>query len=605
MMETLNLIILVISGLIIVSVVTSLVSYRIGVPLLLVFLAVGLAAGEDGVGHVIFDDAPTAYAISNLALAFILFDSGFETRMHSYRVAAGPALVLATVGVLLTTLILAFVAHTVLDFSWFDGFLMGAIVSSTDAAAVFFLLRIGGITLRDRVRSILEIESGSNDPMAIFLTVALVNAATLTNVDQTISAQIFHVIRLFISQLGVGVLGGVLGGGIIIFSINRLKLDSGLYPVFVFSLVLAVFSAVNLLEGSGFLAVYLCGLLIGNAHIRPMGGTLRRFQSAMTWLCQIGMFLTLGLLATPSRFLSVIAPALLIAFVLIFVARPLAVWACLMPFGFSRNETTFVAWVGLRGAVSILLALAPVIGGMPSGQAFFNAAFIVVLLSLLVQGWTIRPMARWLGLIVPPRLGPVDRVELELPGVAGQDSGHELVVYRIAPESPVAKGRALPRWARPSLVVRYGRSMRIHDAGNLLSGDQVYIFTQTPQIPLLDRLFASPTPLVEDDRDFFGDFQLSPDTLLSELADTYGLPVATELRCLSVADFFNREFSGKVEVGDRLPLGPVELIVRAVDGDDAVTEAGLALEPTRASKPKLPIFQSRKELRALFSRLCR
>jgi cell volume regulation protein A len=311
------------------------------------------------------------------------------------------------------------------------------------------------------------------------------------------------------------------------------------------------------------------------------------------------MFLTLGLLATPSQFLDIALPAVLIALFLTLVGRPVAVWLCLLPFRFTRNETTFVAWVGLRGAVSILLAILPIVANLPNGRLLFNVAFVVVMSSLLLQGWTIRPMARWLGLIVPPRVGRVDRVELELPGRAS----HELIAYRIAPESPVAKGERIPRWARPSLIVREGRSLRLHDAGRPRAGDYVYIFAAPNLVRLLDRLFARPADLDLSDRDFFGDFVIDPTSHMAALANVYGFAVSAEEAKLSAADFIHRRLQGPVEIGDRVAVGTVELIIREFDDTGEIASIGLAVEPSRAARPKLPLFQSRSEIRDTLARL--
>ena len=590
MFEAMNLAIMIGAGLITISTFTSLISFRVGAPLLLVFLAVGLAAGEDGFGGLVFDDAPAAYFIGSLALAVILFDSGFNTRFQAVRAAFGPALVLATVGVLLTAGLVAVAASFLLGLTWLEAAILGAIVSSTDAAAVFFLLRVGGITVRDRVRSTLEVESGSNDPMAIFLTVTLVEIAAS---GSTLDVASLEIVTAFVRQMGLGLLAGLGGGQLIILVVNRLKLEAGLYPIIVLSLALCVFATTGLLDGSGFLAVYVAGLMAGNSRLHAMP-LLRRFQDGLTWFSQIAMFLTLGLLASPSQFLGIALPALLLALFLTLVGRPLAVWLSLLPFGFSRNETTFVAWVGLRGAVSILLAILPIVAELPSGRMLFNVAFVVVMASLLVQGWTIGPMARWLGLIVPSRYGPVDRVELELPGRAS----HELISYRIAPESPVATGERIPRWARPSLIIRDGRSIRLHEAGRLSVGDYVYIFAQPKMVPLLDRLFARRTALDPADREFFGDFAIDPETKMADLAEAYGLTVSSDDAALTVADFAQRRLHGIIEIGDRVPLEGMELIVREMGEARKIVSMGLAVEPSRAAQPKLPVFQTRDEITA-------
>lgn len=512
MLDAMNIAILVAAGLVVISIVTSLVSFRVGAPLLLIFLGIGLAAGEDGLG-IPFSDAPAAYFIGSVALAIILFDSGFGTRVQTIRAAAWPSVTLATVGVLLTTGLVGVVAHQFLGFGWLEGMLMGAIISSTDAAAVFFLLRVGGITLRERIRSTLEIESGSNDPTAIFLTLTLVEFLA----GGAAEGLSWGLAKSFVIQMGLGGMFGFFGGQVIVQVINRLTLDRALYPIVMLSLALVLFAAVNMVGGSGFLAVYVAGIVAGNSRMQAEA-MVRRFQAGLTWLAQITMFLVLGLLATPSRFADVALPAIVLALFLALVGRPLAVWLCLLPFGFSRNETTFVAWVGLRGAVSILLAILPLVGGLPNGEAYFNIAFIVVLTSLLIQGWTVRPLARWLGLIVPPQFGQLERIELELPGQAS----HELVAYRIRANSAVTSGERIPRWARPSLVIRDGHSMKFHRAGRLQPGDMVYIFTQPKQVYLLDRLFAGKLPVEADDREFYGDFGLDPDAKLSAVAEAYG-----------------------------------------------------------------------------------
>jgi potassium/hydrogen antiporter len=587
MLDAMNLAILIGAGLIAVSVFTSLISFRVGAPLLLVFLAVGLLAGEDGIGGINFDDAASAYFIGSIALAIILFDSGYETRLQTIRVAAWPSLVLASVGVLLTTGLVGAATHWLFGLPWLESLLMGAIVSSTDAAAVFFLLRVGGIALRDRVRSTLEIESGSNDPMAIFLTLSLVEliaqGASLEEVSWDLA-------QAFAMQIGLGLVLGVLGGLLIIRIVNRVTLDPGLYPVLVMALALVLFAATSMAGGSGFLALYIAGLLAGNAPLR-MAATLRRFQGGMTWLCQIGMFLTLGLLATPSTFVEVAAPALALALFLVFIGRPLAIWLCLLPFGFSRNENAFIAWVGLRGAVSILLGILPIAYGLENGDILFNTAFIVVLVSLVLQGWTLKRAARRLGLIIPPRIGPVDRFDLELPGGAQ----HDLVTYRIAEGSPVASGHRIPRWARPSLILREGQSMRFHTSGRLQPGDQVLIFATHDQVRLLDRLFAAPTPMAADDREFYGDFVISGDAPLGRVAASYGFEAASGDEEFTVCDLLKRTF-GKVETGDRLPYGPVDFIVRSVGEDGEVAEIGLAVEPSRTQRRQFPLFQTRRDI---------
>jgi cell volume regulation protein A len=581
--------------LLIVSVMSSLIAFRVGTPLLLVFLTLGLLAGEDVIG-IPFDDPDVAYLIGSIALAIILFESGFETSFRSYRIAAWPAIVLATVGVALTAAFLGIAAHWLLGLTWLEGFLIGAIVGSTDAAAVFFLLRVGGITIRERVRSTLEVESSSNDPMAIFLTMALVEL--IASGAQELS---WKLALDFVFQMGGGALVGVVAGLLFVTIFNRLALEPALYGILSLAYALFVFGSTSLIGASGFLAVYVAGLLAGNAPLRKRE-TLRGFHNGLTWLSQIVMFLTLGLFAAPSQFPSVALPAIILGLLLIVLARPLAVWLCLLPFRFSRNEVIFVAWVGLRGAVSILLAIVPMMGGLEISKMVFNLVFLIVLASLLVQGGTIRPVARWLGLIVPRQPGPRSRFEIELPG----QETYALVAYTIAPDSKVARGARLPRWARPSLIVRGDTVLTIHNIRNLQAYDQVYLFTSPARLPLLDKLFEPGPEISEDDREFFGDLVLRPETKLSTLAETYGLPVVIERADITLAELFRKEFNHP-ELGDRLRIGGVELVVREMNDDLEVTSVGLALEPTGLARPQLPLFQSPSDIsnavRSLIQRL--
>ena len=582
--------------LVLVAAFSSLVAFRFGAPLLLLFLGIGLAAGVDGLG-ISFDNAAVAYYIGSLALAIILFDSGFGTSLQSFRQAAAPAVSLATVGVLLTTTIFGTAAHYLLGITWLEGFLLGAIVGSTDAAAVFFLLRGGGINIRDRVRSTLEIESSSNDPMAIFLTITLVEIIATGGSGGHIGVEL---LVEFVREMGIGLVAGVGGGAMIATLVNRLDIDRGLAPIFVLALSLLVFSVTGAIGGSGFLAVFVAGIYAGNRQIKS-APALRSFQEGASWLAQIIMFVLLGLLATPSQFEVIAVPAILLALFLCLVARPVAVWLSLIPFEFARAETLFLSWVGLRGAVSILLAIVPLLGGLDHGTLFFNTAFIIVLVSLLVQGWTIGPLAKWLNLIVPPRIGPVEKLELELPGTAH----HELLVYRVVAGSPVARGERIPRWARPSLVIRDGQSKSYQYAGRLQAGDYVYLFISARYPRLLDRLFASPAPVAGDDADFFGAFSIDPARTALDLQAAYGIELRADEQELTIAELMTRRLGGRAEYADRVALGPVDLIVRDVDEQGRIESVGVSLEPEAAQR-QVPMFLTGRELaakiRGLFGR---
>jgi cell volume regulation protein A len=573
MIETYNGVLMVIALLAIVSIVSTLFSLRAGAPILLVFLVVGFLAGEDGLGNIDFDNAEAAFVIGSVALALVLFDSGFGTPWRTFRLAAAPALTLATIGVLLTAGLVAVAAHYLAGLGWPQALLLGAILGSTDAAAVFFLLRVGGIRVRERVRATLEVESGSNDPMAIFLVLGLV-ALLRSDAEAVGTAGVVGTatLSLFATQMGLGLALGFVGGHAIVRIVNRLELEGALYPLLVAALALAVFAATNLAGGSGFLAAYVAGLVAGNRRIRR-GNELKRFQQGLTWLAQIAMFVTLGLLATPSEFPAVLVPGIVLGLVLAFVARPIATALCLAPFGFSRAEHVFIGWVGLRGAVSILLAILPLAYCIEGGQELFNLAFLMVLVSLVVQGWSIAPLARWLKLVIPERAGAIERIQLDLPS----EAAHELVAYRLHEDSPLLGRSALPRWVKPALIVRDGQSIRSMRLDRLRAGDVIYVFVRPHRIPLLDRLIASPRPPDPGDREFFGEFEVDPHTPIDELADFYGAAVNSGKRGQSVKSFLEREFGDAIEVGDRIGLGSIELVVRRLDEERRVAEVGLSI----------------------------
>ncbi|HLT13815.1 MAG TPA: potassium/proton antiporter, partial [Marinobacter sp.] len=401
------------------SIVLSPLSSRVGMPVLLVFLVVGMLMGEDGPGGIEFDNVELAFLIANLALGVILLDGGMRTRVDTFRVGLKPAIMLATVGVALTAGGAAIVAWWVFDLHWLIALLIGAIISSTDAAAVFSLLQGRGLHLNERVSATLEIESGSNDPMAIFLTLMLV-----TLISQHQDGAFASGLLMLVQQFGIGAPAGILGGFAIVALTNRMRLTPSLYPLLVAAAGIAVFSATNAIGGSGFLAIYLSGVVIGNRHVRMMPMILQ-VHDGLAWLAQLCLFLMLGLLVSPSDLVPLAGGGLILAFTLIFVIRPLTVLLTLWPFGFNRRELGFISWVGLRGAVPIVLALFPIIAGLPDAQLVFHAAFFIVLVSLVVQGTTMAPLARKLKLEVPAGEDPYRRLPLDAPA-AGD---HELMLF--------------------------------------------------------------------------------------------------------------------------------------------------------------------------------
>jgi potassium/hydrogen antiporter len=548
---------------VLIGIASSLLARRFGAPLLLVFLVLGMLLGEDGLGFV-FDDYQATYTLGSLALAIILFDGGLRTQLAAIRSALAPAATLATLGVVVTAALTALAAHWLLALDVPSALLLGAIVASTDAAAVFFLLHANGLHLQRRVGSTLEIESGSNDPAAVFLTLLL--AGWIAS-DGAVS--VAEMLGSFAMQIGIGAVAGVLGGRAIASALNRLALPAGLHPLMTVAAAVAVFSLANLLGGSGFLAAYLAGLVVGNRPVRAFANVLS-VQDAATWLAQLVMFLVLGLLVTPSELLDVLLPALGVAAFLMLVARPVAVLACLLPFRFSAGEVAFVSWVGLRGAVGIFLASIPMLVGLPNASLYFNVAFVVVLVSLLVQGWSLTAAAHWLRVALPRRDPPSRRIELDLPG----QLEYEMVGYRVAPGSAVLRGRALPGWARPALVVRSRQVWTAEQAGVLKAEDYAYFLAPPGRVNRLDWLFTEGQEAAEAEREVFGTFALAGDVPLGALAEFYGLKVPPRLATQSAAELFARRFDNEPQVGDRLQVGEATFVVREVN-DDGVTSVGL------------------------------
>src|SRR5688572_1251393 len=380
-LDTVSIAILLGALLVLAGILSSLVAMRFGAPLLLVFLLVGIVAGEAGFG-IKFDDVETAYTVGSIALALILFDGGLRTRFQTFRNVIGPAGMLATVGVLLTAAVTAPAAYYALGLGWTEALLVGAVIASTDAAAVFFLLHTRGLRLRPRVNATLEVESGLNDPAAIFLTLVLIELLLHGNKPWE------QVALLLARDASLGTLFGILGGRAVVWVLNRLDLPQGLHAPFVATGALLIFGATQSVHGSGFLAAYIAGLVVGNSSTRAHNIVVA-FLDAATWLAQIAMFVLLGLLSWPGRLLDVALPALAVAATLMLVARPVAVFVCLAPYRFSLREKTFISWVGLRGAVGIFIASIPMLVGLPNKELYFDVGFIVVLVSLLVQGWTI------------------------------------------------------------------------------------------------------------------------------------------------------------------------------------------------------------------------
>lgn len=468
------------------SVLFSRASQRFGVPIVLLFLLIGMAAGSEGIGRIAFDDYRFAFRLGSLALALILFDGGLNTPLSALRRTWAPAGLLATVGVALTALLIAIPAH-LWGLAWPQALLLGAVVSSTDAAAVFAVLRGSGLQLKRRVGTTLELESGLNDPVAVILTIAL--TSNLVRPGEVAAGRLLAEILL---QLAVGAAAGVgigRGGRLLL---RRLPLPTGgLYPALTLALALLAFGVTTLLHGSGFLAVYLAGMVLGNGPL-PYHAGLLRVHDALAWLAQIGMFLVLGLLVYPSRLVEVAGPGLGLALLLAFVVRPLVVALCLAPFRYPWREVAYIGWVGLRGAVPIVLATYPVLVGAPGADRVFHIVFFIVVANALVPGGTVAWVTRRLGLqkAEPPAPHAVLAIESRLP-LEG-----DLMSFYVD-DALVVSGVALedldfPEGSSVTLIVRGNRLIPPRGSTRLQPGDHVYVLAQPEDQPLIQLMFGRP-----------------------------------------------------------------------------------------------------------------
>ncbi|MCC6912442.1 MAG: potassium/proton antiporter [Rhodospirillaceae bacterium] len=568
--DTANTLLLFGSVLVVLGILSSLVAQRFGAPLLLIFLVIGMFAGEDGPGGISFSDYRLTYIIGSLSLAVILFDGGLRTKIGHLKGAVRPALMLATFGVVITAALTGIVAAEVLNIPLVHGLLLGTVIASTDAAAVFFLIHAGGLQIRQRIGATIEMESATNDPVAVFLTIVLVQVISLQ--QQGLDIEPLALLGTLVGHAVVGAAMGLLGGFAASIALNRINLPGGLHPLLVIAAAVLIYSLTSVLSGSGFLAVYLAGLVLGNRPLRA-SASIVTVNDAATWLSQIVMFLVLGLLITPTRLLTYVLPAALVGVFLLFVARPVAVWLCLLGSKFSKREKLFASWVGLRGAVSIFLAAIPTLSGIEHADLYFNVAFVIVFISLLSQGWTLTWTARKLGLALPRTAASVHRSELDLPGQLAL----EMVGYPVSAQSAVMNGAVVPKWARTAFVIRNQNILMAGEAGTLKANDYAYFLAPPDRVSRLDQLFTAHAELLSANEPFFGEFAFTGDILLKDVAAFYGLSIKPEIANLSIADFFSLRFEGKPDVGDHLHLGTAEIVAREID-EDRVIRAGLQLD---------------------------
>ncbi|MFI8554383.1 potassium/proton antiporter [Psychrobacter sp. NPDC077938] len=533
-MDTLNILYLVGAVLIFASIMASTLSARLGVPLLLLFLIVGMLAGEQGILGIEFSQYALANFVGQAALACILLDGGLRTSFKSFRVGLKPAITLATWGVLVTVMVLGVFVTWLLDVDWRFGLLMAAIVGSTDAAAVFSLLRNGGVKLNDRVQATLELESGANDPLAILLVTGLI----ALNVDPD-GQTVFGFLVLLLQQLSFGLGMGLLFGYFLSRLLPKVHLAEGMYAILILSAGLAVFAATNLIGGSGFLAVYLTGVLIGNHKVRSTEHVMRVMDS-FAWLSQAVLFVVLGLLVTPSNVLNVWHYSVAIALFMIFVARPIAVYTSVKPFKFKDREIGFISWVGLRGAVPITLAILPVMAGIDNAFMLFDIAFGVVVLSLILQGTTIPTMANLFKVRIPTNKDPKEEHEVWVSDKAS------ITLYEFEAKSGAfAIGRhpmGISKGINPDEIsvfalVRNQQIVVVDDNTKLKFGDSVWYAMRGNHASKIAKIFNDTTLDRKAIDDFYGDWLLSPSVKLGDLPFFTGIMASeTLVKTLKTSD---------------------------------------------------------------------
>lgn len=572
-MDAVNLTILVAGVLLFFSIIATQLSVRSGAPILLVFLLLGMLAGEDGILGIQFNNPDVALLIGSVALIVILFDGGLRTQPERFRVALGPAAVLASLGVIITCIITGIGAAYLFGLSWVEGLLLGAILGSTDAAAVFSIFQSQGLRIKERVSATLEIESGSNDPMAVMLTITLVSI--LASPDLGFS---WLAVLSLIQQAVVGATLGYLGGRAFVKVSRMVHIHASFFPLLAVGGSILTYGLTSELGGSGFLAVYLMGYIVGNAPKLPQVHNILRVHDGLAWLSQIVMFLMLGLLMTPSNLLDIAIPALLLAAVLILVARPVAVLISLAPFHFPWRDRIFIAWVGLRGAVPIVLALFPWIAGLENQALYFEIAFFIVLVSLIVQGWSILPFARKLGLEVPPEAEPNSRTPLE--SVTTKNAILEIATFEIEDDTPACD----LYWNDISIhepvefmgLIRKGEWLRTIANPKLQAGDTVLVLTRSEDIPRISDVLASNgTGKRLTKKTFFGDFVLNADSTVADLSQFYVLPETNVKPEDTIAGLFSHQFRRRVVVGDHIVIGSLMLTARDVAEDGTIRKVGV------------------------------
>ncbi len=476
------------------SVILTRLTGRIGIPVALGFIAVGMLAGSEGIGHISFENYTFAFRAGVVALVLILFDGGLNTPPSSVRAVAAPSLALATIGVLATAGILATFAHVGGGVAWPVALLIGSVVSSTDAAAVFATLRGNGITLRSRIGRTLEAESGLNDPVAVILTVSLTTFVLHRTIENGSSVWTLPAVAAF--EIVVGAAAGWMAGTLSRRLITQVRLESaGLYPVLTLAIAFTVFGVTTLLHGSGFLAVYVAGVILAGGEQLPHRPAILRVHDAFAWLAQIGMFLVLGLLAFPSRLAAAALPGLGLAIVLTFVARPAAVALCLAPFGYSIREMLFLGIVGLRGAVPVVLATIPVMAGVPGASRIFDIVFFIVVINTIIPGTFVAGLARRLRATGPSTPEAAATIVVE----SSEPMHSSLRSFFIDRNLPVCGAKVaeipFPDGVAITMIVRGAALLVAEGSTQLQAGDHAYVLAPPEADAIVQLLFGRPETL--------------------------------------------------------------------------------------------------------------
>ena len=572
-MEELNNALFITGLLLSSSIFASRISSFMGIPVLLLFLGIGMLCGSSGIFfHIPFEmeigqDRQLAFLISNLALAVILFDGGCQTSLFTFRSVAKPAILLSTCGVLITTAVIGIGASYVLGSSFWESMLVGALVGSTDAGAVFSLLGNNGVTLKTKISNVLQIESATNDPMAIFLTVTVIGIITGTQLNATedTARSIFEMIQFFLTQFAFGILFGLIFGFLGRKLMSVIKIPSGLYSLLVLGIALTGFAITSSLNGSGFLAIFIMGMIIGNQNTRQLSYILP-VQEGLTWLSQIALFLMLGLLVQPPHLLDYAIPGIILACIMAFIARPLAVFLCLEPFfNFSKREITYISWVGLRGSVPIVLAIYPYVNNVPNGELYFNIAFVIVIFSLIIQGTTLQPAARLLGIYAPSTAAPISKGQI---GITIDDD-YEVFNYEVSKscfENVPLKDIRFPRKTLITGIFRHGQLIKPSQNSTLKQGDIISFIGHAGDEVFLNAVFNGRAPLKNLVR-YQGDIILNGSLTMQEVQAKYGLAITHAERELTLSEFMGFQLGGFPQIGERITILDSRLTVCDVQGD--------------------------------------